>query len=164
MKVEHWRAQSGGADKLRWSNLLGVCLGDEQAETGAPEGERHCNTARGDAALFLHPVEGQGPSPREYLAYTAEGEVRPSKEKAAQSEVVQGDIHALNLNAKRLRRARIEVYEVIKQRLEKAAWGTGALREEYRAAAIQPGVPALPQCEFVRYYLRRWARKQNVSL
>lgn len=42
MKIEHWLAQSGGADKLRWSNLLGVCLGDEKAETGAPEGERHC--------------------------------------------------------------------------------------------------------------------------
>lgn len=55
MKVEHWRAQSGGEDRLRWSNLLGVCLGDAAAEdsgdaaagAGPIIDARHCDTAGG---------------------------------------------------------------------------------------------------------------------
>ncbi|UQA54921.1 retron system putative HNH endonuclease [Polyangium aurulentum] len=163
MKVEHWSAQSGGEGKLRWTNLLGVCLGDAAIETGSTTGERHCDTARGDKKLFLHPVEGQGPSPREYLGYTAEGEARPSKEKTDARHVAE-DISALNLNAQRLRRARREVYEMLKQRLEEAGWDAAALRAEYKAAGIQPGVPALEHCEMVRYHLQRWARKQNIAL
>jgi uncharacterized protein (TIGR02646 family) len=162
MKVEHWQAQSGGKDKLRWKNLLGVCLGDERGETGALTGERHCDTARGDAHLFLHPVEHEGPSPLEHLQYTSEGEVHPSKN-APQKEV-QGDIRALNLNAARLRRERWVVYEVLKERLEREDFSSQALRDEYKAAALQLGVPSLPQCEVVRYYIRRWARKSDVPV
>ncbi len=164
MKVEHWHPQSTGKDDRRWSNLLGVCLGDEAAESGSTRGERHCDTARGNAALFLHPVEGRGPDPREHLGYTAGGEARPSQDNPETAAAVTGDIHTLNLNARRLRRARDEVYEELKKRLDKAGWTEGALRAEYDAARIQPGVRALPQCEVVRYHLRRWARKRNVVL
>jgi uncharacterized protein (TIGR02646 family) len=164
MKVEHWSAQSGGEGELRWTNLLGVCLGDAAIETGSATGERHCDTARGDKKLFLHPVEGQGPSPREYLGYTAEGEARPPKEKADASDAVEGDIRALNLNVPRLRRARREVYEALKRRLDKTGWHAAALRAEYRAASLLPGVQALEHCEVVRYHLQRWARRQNIVL
>jgi uncharacterized protein (TIGR02646 family) len=162
MKVEHWQAQAGGGGPLRWSNLLGVCLGDERAETGAPAGEQHCDTARGNAPLFLHPVENQGPSPRDHLRYTTEGEVRPSQEGLAES--VKRDIDALNLNAARLRRARTVVYEVLKERLDKLGWTRQALQEEYRAAALLPGVKTVEHCEVVRYYLRRWAQAQGLRL
>lgn len=104
MKVEHWRAQSSGEDDLRWTNLLGVCPGDERLETGAHHGERHCDTSRGDQTLFLHPVEGQGPSPRDHLRYSASGEVSPKD--TARQRSVSADIEALNLNAARLRRGR----------------------------------------------------------
>lgn len=162
MKVEHWQAQSGGKDKLRWSNLLGVCLGDEKAETGSPEGEHHCDTARGDAALFLHPVEGQGPSPLDHLAYTPQGEVRPTD--TPNQDAVRGDIDALNMNAARLRRERRAVYEELKRRLEKGNWSLKALRDEYRSARIEPGVPALRQCEMVRHHVRKWARQHAWEL
>jgi uncharacterized protein (TIGR02646 family) len=164
MKVEHWSAQSGGEGTLRWTNLLGVCLGDEAAETGATTGERHCDTARGDKKLFLHPVEEQGPSPLQYLRYTDEGEARPSNENVDAGDVVQEDIRSLNLNARRLRRARREVREALKQRLATAGWDAAALRAEYKAASIQPGVRAPEHCEVVRYHLQRWARKQNIVL
>jgi uncharacterized protein (TIGR02646 family) len=162
MKVEHWRAQSGGKDKLRWSNLLGVCLGDEKAETGSPEGEHHCDTARGDATLFLHPVEGQGPTARDHLAYTAQGEVRPRE--TPNQEAVRGDISTLNMNAERLRRQRRAVYEDLKQRLGRAGWTPKALREAYRNASIHPGTPALPHCEVVRHHVARWARQRDLTL
>jgi uncharacterized protein (TIGR02646 family) len=162
MKIEHWLAQSEGKDVLRWTNLLGVCLGDESAETGSPRGERHCDTARGNARLFLHPVEGHGPSPRDHLVYSAEGEVRPRE--TPQSDVVQRDIDALNLNAPRLRRARVAAYDALKQRLEKAGWTAKALRGEHRAAQLQPGIPAPPQCGLVSYLVEGWARKRGVSI
>lgn len=162
MKVEHWQAQSAGKGKLRWSNLLGVCLGDERAETGAPKGERHCDTARGNAALFLHPVEGCGPSPREHLKYTSQGQVLPRE--TPQQDAVGGDIEALNLNAGRLRRERRVVYEALRERLEKAHWTSKALRDEYKAARIEPGVRAVTQCEMVRYHLEKWARQRDLKL
>ncbi|MEP7119649.1 MAG: retron system putative HNH endonuclease [Byssovorax sp.] len=162
MKVEHWQAQSGGKDKLRWSNLLGVCLGDERAESGAPKGELHCDTSRGNAALFLHPVDGSGPSPREHLKYTSQGQVLPRD--TPQQDVIGGDIKALNLNAVRLRRERRVVYEALWDRLEKAGWTPKALRDEYEATRIEPGVRAVPQCEVVRYHVVKWARKRDVEL
>jgi uncharacterized protein (TIGR02646 family) len=166
MKVEHWLAQSGGKDALRWQNLLGVCPGDESKETGAVvKGERHCDTARGSAALYLHPVEGEGPNPCDFLAYTTEGKVQTAKHKRASHEnQVRGDIGSLNLNARRLCRARVEVILALKRRLEKAQWTASALRKEYCAASLQPGELGMVQCEVVRYHLRRWARQQNVML
>jgi len=164
MKVEHWHAQS--ADKgrkrvLRWLNLLGVCLGDEALETGAKTGERHCDTARGSAALFLSPIEGQGPDPRDHLRYTSEGEARPVP--GPSSSAVQGDIEALNLNAGRLKRARREVLEALRRRLDKDGFTKAALTGEYKAASMKSGVRMPAQCEVVRYHLRRWARKQDVE-
>lgn len=163
MKVEHWHAQSAEGDKkdtLRWRNLLGVCLGDEAQETGAKIGERHCDTARGNAALFLHPVEGQGRNPREHLRYTSVGEVLPAKENAS----VEGDIETLNLNAKRLKRARREVYDVLQTRLEKRGFTKATLSAELKAATLRPGVKSAEQCEVVRYQVQRWARRQGIDL
>jgi len=162
MKVEHWLAQSGGKDKLRWGNLLGVCLGDEGAESGSPAGELHCDTARGDKELFLHPVEGSGPSALDHLGYTPEGKVRPKE--TQQRAAVQRDITALNLNAARLQRERRIVYDELKRRLDRAKWSARALREEFRGAGVHAGAPSLPQCEVVRYHLRRWARQRALHL
>jgi uncharacterized protein (TIGR02646 family) len=163
MKVEHWQAQSGGKHMLRWTNLLGVCLGDEAAETGATRGEKHCDTFRGDTPLFLHPVDGQGPSPREHLAYGPEGETKPSRG-TTRREAVLGDIQALNMNAARLRRERRIIYEEVKRRLDKAGWTLKAHRDEHKKTQIQPGTRAASQCEVARYYLERWARKHDFQL
>ncbi len=167
MKVEHWHAQSAEEEKkgtLRWLDMLGVCLGDEAQETGAKTGERHCDTARGDATLFLHPVAGRGPDPRPHLRYMPEGEVSPSPQAAGVREAVGSDIHALNLNARRLKRERRVIYDTLRAHLEQHGFTKAALSAEYKAAGIQPGVRTPPQCEVVRYHLQRWARKQNVEL
>lgn len=164
MKVEHWQAQSTGQNQLRWRNLLGVCLGDAAIETGSAAKEQHCDTSRGDAKLFLHPVEGEGPSPREHLRYTPTGEVRASENKPELSERVQSDISALNLNANRLRRARLAVFDALCERLDKDKFSKAALAAELRAASIEPNVPASEHCEMVRYHLQRWARKNGWDL
>ncbi len=162
MKVEHWRAQSSGEDDLRWTNLLGVCPGDERLETGAHHGEQHCDTSRGDQALFLHPVEGQGPSPRDHLRYLANGGVAPKETTRQRS--VSADIEALNLNAARLRRGRLAVYDALKQRLDKAGWSEKALRDEHRAHRTEAGSKAIAYREVARYHVERWARSRGVSL
>ncbi|MBI4955392.1 MAG: TIGR02646 family protein [Myxococcales bacterium] len=165
MHVEHWVPQSAeGPDMLRrdmqWTNLLGVCPGDEGVETGGTRGERHCDTSRGNAPLFLHPVEGQGADPTKHLSYTAEGEVRPhdGSKNAAQ---VQADIDALNLCAHRLRRARKEVLSALRIRLERLGWSQGTLRREHQQLELRPGAKTPEHCEVARHFLRRWARRNG---
>ena len=70
MKIEHWIPRAVSADHhLTWSNLLGVCMGVSQESADPLPGHHahHCDASRGDRTLFLHPVEGQGPDPREHL-------------------------------------------------------------------------------------------------
>ena len=159
MKVEHWEAQSTGKGSMRWQNLLGVCRGGE----GLPRSEQHCDTFRGNAALFIHPVEGLGPSPREHLAYTAEGEVRVTQG-SARAVAVECDIQALHMNVAKLRRARREVYDELKRRLDRVDWSAKALRDEHKAARVEPGRRASEHCEVVRYHVARWARQKGSSL
>src|SRR5688500_15632769 len=68
MHVEHWEPRSTGEMQLTWSNLLGVC-------NGVSGTARHCDAARGDRPLFLHPVEGKGPDPRSFVQYHGDGRI-----------------------------------------------------------------------------------------
>ena len=163
MHVEHWTPQASGERSLEWGNLLGVCPGDESAETGIPRGERHCDTSRGAAALFLHPVAGRGPSPLDHLAYTTEGEAVAAKTSGA-ADRVSADIEALNLSAERLMRGRISVYSSLKGWLDRKGWTESNLRRAYRDFEAERGARRPAYAEVARYYLRRWARKQNVTL
>lgn len=95
MRIEHWHARSAGGAHFAWNNLLGVCSGrsgPDPAEPQTPLPTDHCDRSRGDQALFLHPVEGQGPDPRSLLRYTGKGEVQSEDERATR------DIAALKLN------------------------------------------------------------------
>ena len=162
MHVEHWTPQASGAQSLDWGNLLGVCPGDETAETGVRGGERHCDTSRGQKPLFLHPVEGRGPSPIDHLAYTTEGETVPVASNVAKR--VSEDIDTLNLSAQRLMRGRVNVYQTLKDWFDRKGWTEGNLRRAYREYDAQAGTSRRPYAEVARYYLRRWAKKKNVSL
>lgn len=166
MKIEHWNARSTSKKKtiFQWSNLLGVCLGDEAKECGLRPGERHCDTSRGNAKLFLHPVEGEGPSPSEHLKYTHQGEVRPAADTQELKNAVQSDIDVLNLNARRLKKARTEIFDALKQQLERKGFSMASLNVEYRKSALRWGEVASEQADFVRYFIRRWARKNGFTL
>lgn len=54
MKIEHWRCQANyPAEQLRYSNLLGACMGGE----GQPPNKQHCDTRKGNRDLQLNPAD-----------------------------------------------------------------------------------------------------------
>jgi len=56
------------------------------------------------------------------------------------------------------------VYDELERRLDRAGWTAKALRDEHRAARIEPSVRAMSQREVVRYHLQRWARRRALAL
>ncbi len=163
MKIEHWAAQSTHPDlQLKWTNLVGVCLGsapvppDLRTEVLRP----HCDASRGHAPLFLHPVEGQGPDPREHLSYTQHGVVAQARPLPADRD----DIKTLNLNDKRLTRARADVYfrEIVSRlRGLPEADALRLLKQLARATEVAPGRRALEHAEFVRYHVLKKLRQRG---
>lgn len=155
MKIEHWLAQSdpdrGAAHALEWGNLIGVC-------PGYTEDVRHCDTSRAernvaDQPLYLHPVEGRGPDPRQQLRYQANGRVydHPADPR------VDHDISVLNLNAEFLRRSRNAVVSALEQVLKKKGFTTRHLQQELDR--LDQGPEAVAYVEVARDYLRRKLRR-----
>lgn len=164
LQVEHWLAQSTSPNSvLKWTNLLGVCPGNPRLESGSPVGEVHCDQSRGNQALFLHPVEGEGPDPRLYLVYNHEG-VASSLSTSAQQDSVQADITHLNLNNDRLRRGRRELCDLLRAKLATRNFEPSMMRKLYQQYSPRQESRSLQYCEVARYYLRRWARQKNVEL
>lgn len=166
MKIEHWSPQhpqddSRRGDDLTWHNLLGVCHGGAPQLMGPADDttELHCDSRKGNEALFLHPVRGRGGDPERVLQYTASGEVK-SGDPRAQQDVSK----VLNLNAAKLKRSRSAVFEALRQRMQQKQFAATAMREIYRKHELAPGSLAPEHSPFVRYHLRRWARKQGVEL
>jgi len=160
MKIEHWIPRASSKDHhLTWSNLLGVCLGvsRESAEGPPDRMTHHCDTSRGNHKLFLHPVQGQGPDPREHLRYTKGGEVKAAAENAR----VEDDIRALNLNAWRLRRGREVILEELWKQLERSDFATNELRRLARVYRIVTGTTVPEHAEFVRYHLLKKLRSRG---
>jgi uncharacterized protein (TIGR02646 family) len=167
MKIEHWAAQTpgeaqppasaGAAYALQWTNLLGVCHGGAPGVPGPPDdsSEQHCDVSRGNQPLFLHPVEGQGPDPRQHLSYTAGGNVRAKDPRAAE------DLRVLNLNAAKLTRAREDVYSQLSSQLRRRGFTVGELRRLHARHVVTPGVAAPAYAEFVRYHLERKLRAKG---
>jgi uncharacterized protein (TIGR02646 family) len=153
MKIEHWIARSSSTEHhLIWSNLLGVCLGGSRGTAvSGDRNTRHCDDSRGNRPLFLHPVDGQGPDPREHLRYNKAGRVESVKADAR----VDADIEALNLNAPQLVRARKAVFDALWDRLKRHEFSTGELRKEERRHRIVSGTKAPAHLEFVRYHVRQ---------
>lgn len=158
MKIEHWLPRNPASSDARtgttdhhflWSNLLGVCLG-VSSDPGSPSVRiSHCDTSRGNADLFLHPVDGQGPDPRDHLRYTQGGVVESIKPNPR----VEADIRTLNLNAPQLQRGRREVLDAVRKRLEKAGYSLNELKKIADAHRISAGTTTPEHAEFVRYYV-----------
>lgn len=161
MKIEHWDARGAGGEAFVWTNLLGVCLGDRIKECAEPTADTlgqdrlHCDTSRGDAALFLHPVDGQGPNPREFLRYSGDGLISSDNLKA------QFDVDkTLNLNALHLQRGRKQVLDALKTRLgRKKSWTARGLRNQLEN--LEKRAKASEHIELSMYFLKRWLNKKS---
>jgi uncharacterized protein (TIGR02646 family) len=150
--IEHWQARSTGEGVFRWTNLLGVC-------SGGSGDVQHCDRARpANTELFLHPVEGLGPSPRRYLKYLAGGELAPTDSAPAE---VKRDIKYLHLNAEPLKRARSVVFDSLRSVLDAEGFSSPALRRELRRHTMEPGKKLPEQSGLARYQLERWLRKKE---
>jgi uncharacterized protein (TIGR02646 family) len=168
MKIEHWLprnpaepdARTGTDHHLLWSNLLGVCLG-VSSDPGAPSARiSHCDTSRGNAELFLHPVDGQGPDPRDHLRYTQGGVVEPIKPNPR----AEADIRALNLNAPQLQRGRREVLDEVRRRLDRAGYSLSALKKFAHDHRISSGTLTPEYAECVRYHVLKKLRIRGESV
>jgi uncharacterized protein (TIGR02646 family) len=166
MKIEHWIPRNPDRDAgiedgdhhFLWSNLLGVCPGvSVEPDTAVNRNVPHCDTSRGNAALFMHPVEGCGPDPREHLRYSRDGEVAS----AAQNDLVDKDIGALNLNAAPLVRARKAAFFAAWNDLKRVNFAIGGLRKLEQSLRITPGVRARPYAEFLLYHVRKKIQQQG---
>ena len=167
MHVEHWVSQHTGALTMDWWNVLGVCTGDERKDTNAVKGELHCDTHRGgftrgditNPSLSLHPVIGQGQDPAPSLRYDNKGVA------SAVDAGVSDDMEALNLNAKRLVRAREAAYSELIERLNRKTdpgqrYSLVLLKDEYAFFARGWRDGTRPeQADVLRYFIRRWAKK-----
>lgn len=165
MKVEHWHARSQGGPHFQWSNLLGTCNGVAPAvpprtfgpPSGPSESQYHCDTERGNVALFLHPVVGKGQDPRQYLHYKGDGRISATMDRA------EKDLRTLNLNAGYLKRGRAMALEALRERLDRLGdegWSISTLKAEFKALEIRPGTTAPEHAEFLRYHLQKWIQKK----
>ncbi len=161
MKIEHWEARGAGGEDFVWTNLLGVCLGDRLEEGAEPTSDTrgphrlHCDTSRGSVALSLHPVDGQGPDPRELLRYSGDGLIS-SDTPDAQFDVDK----TLNLNALHLQRGRKQVLDALKTRLGKTKdWTPRGLRTQMEN--LEKPAKASEHVEMSMYFLKRWLNKKS---
>ena len=160
MHVEHWRTQSHDDESTRqWSNLLAVCPGNPTLEDGSARESLHCDTSRGNAPLFLHPVYGQGPDPRKHLRYDYEGGIHASD--GPNEYKVNNDLRLLNLDAPRLRRI---LRDLLRDKLKTGGFKANAIRDFYRRYAPKQDANSLECCQVARFYLTRWARQQGITL
>lgn len=160
MKIEHWMARAeSGTRPFVWSHLLGVCQGVSRDVAGRSlqRNVHHCDTSRGDRKLFLHPVEHQGPDPREHLRYTANGKVLAE----TSDPRVEQDIRTLNLNAPRLVRARSVIFDEAWKRLMKVEFSLRELRRLEQEHRIVAGTTVPEHADFVRYHVHKKLRSKG---
>lgn len=159
MKIDHWLARSDGeagkAGELAWDNLVGACSGETRG--GAHGLSRHCDTSRGDQPvdrqrLYLHPVEGRGPDPRNYVRYQANGTAYAFPV----NDAVENDLNLLNLNCEYLKESRAQILARLEERLKKR--GFTALHIQQLLDEVD-AIPSTPFVEVAREYLRRKLRQ-----
>lgn len=154
MHIEHWVPRShptdGAAAQFRWANLIGVCRGITEDWTHAARPTvRHCDTSRGDAPLFLHPVDGEGPDPRAHLTYGTNGALRARDADPR----VTSDIATLNLAATVLERGRAQALDAFRRLAQQHDYAPAYLRrqlEDYERRAVAP-----EYFEVIRAYILR---------
>jgi uncharacterized protein (TIGR02646 family) len=93
MKIEHWRPQRRfPAEQLIYTNLLGACKGGEKSNPADErDADRHCDTAKGDKDVSLHPAVDDIETT---ISYLPDGRIRSS------NQTFDGELSSvLNLNS-----------------------------------------------------------------
>lgn len=173
MSIEHWVPRSGyaasldraastdaeraacGKQTLSWSNLLGVCVGRSVVSTNKTDD--HCDAARGQKALKLHPCEVPGLAER-FRYNTASGEILAAQASDADAN---NDIDALNLNVSRLKENRRQAIAAIQRRLQGDSTPKSLQRLWREATAANPLPPFAPA---VAWYLAKKFRQKGLAL
>jgi uncharacterized protein (TIGR02646 family) len=148
MKIEHWHCQNNyNAEQLDYSNLLGVCMGNE----GAPGRDQHCDTRKGDRDLSRNPANPTH-HVEDLVRFPGDGRI-VSRDQAFDAEL--NDV--LNLNLPFLMNNRIAALDALKEllakrgQLERTAWEK--LLQEWNGESTVGDLR--PYCQVVVYWLRK---------
>lgn len=165
MSIEHWIPRSGypntsdaekavcGQHTLEWGNLLGVCVGKA---VGPSSAAGHCDHARRDRRLYLHPCQMRTLAAR-FRCNTESGELRPTR---GDDEEATADIQTLNLNLARLKANRAAAINQVRHALMRDD-SPRRLRQLWRAATESPLLTAFAPA--VASYLDGKLRARGLS-
>jgi uncharacterized protein (TIGR02646 family) len=108
MQIEHYIARSSDESRdLQYSNMLGVCSGNE----GHPRESQTCDERRGNATLTVNPLVK---SSIDTISYTPDARIKST------NAAIDHDLNEnLNLNYSLLRRNRKEQLDKLKRWLQK---------------------------------------------
>lgn len=113
IRIDHWSAQRDHPGlRFEWSNLLGVCDGDDGLE-------RHCDNARGPAPLVYKPDRDPVHEVFVFRDRRAASGGRENWIDFAADDREATDIEVLNLNAQRLRRNRRAALDAVENGLQR---------------------------------------------
>lgn len=156
MKIEHFRSRTDHPREMYdWENLLGVCGGVFRGHDGPV---RHCDTARADRPLHVHPAK-RPPNPELVFVYNKDGTI------TGETQDARDDLGVLNLGADHLVSNRHEVIQKIRADLRRRGGDSAAAIRRYYLTATIPGSEGLPPYAPVAVsYLVAKARQRNVAL
>jgi len=148
MKIEHWHSQTSHRDEqLRYTNLLGACMGGE----GAPFAGQHCDTRKGDRELSRNPADRMH-RVEELTRFLGDGRI-VSQDPPFDAELNE----VLNLNLPFLMNNRKAVLDAFKERLAKRGDLSRALLQkwvqDWNGDSDQGALR--PYCQVVVYWLRK---------
>ena len=110
MKVEHWHSQTRyPAEQLDYRNMLGCCSGNE----GSLRGDQHCDTFKADKDISLNPAE-RSHHQRLQIRFGGDGVIY-SGDSTFNDEINR----ILNLNQKRLKKNRRNVFDTVVRELSR---------------------------------------------
>lgn len=168
MTIEHWVPRSGypdsdekekeecGEQALEWPNLLGCCVGVSLVNN---KKHSHCDHARGNKRLHLHPVELNDLEHR-FTYVRSTGEIKPSAES---DKDAQNDIEVLCLNAERLKANRKKVIDEVRRSLARDDSAQNIIRL-WRVATSHHDGKLPPFAPVRQLYLEKKARIKNIKL
>ena len=155
MKIEHWASQEGHSHRqLDYGNLLGACLGGE----GSPRSQQHCDTAKGNQDLSIHPADPRR-SCSELFTYLPNGKLKAMGGDAR----VEKDIGILALNQPRLMAGRRAIIEEVTSEVVRSKRTLSATKLLGIAAGLEePDANGnlRPFCQAGVFWLTRQARKR----
>jgi uncharacterized protein (TIGR02646 family) len=148
MKIEHFHSQtSHREEQLRYSNLLGACMGGE----GASFAYQHCDTRKGDRELSRNPA-GRMHQIEELIRFHADGHITAGW---VDFDIELNEI--LNLNLPFLISNRRQALDGFLDGVARRGQFSRAMLERWlqQWSGESDNGPLLPYCQVVVYWLRK---------